>query len=46
MPQVQICFHAIYGDVTLAMFVGIQCTGVNVDVRVKLLNGDVISPCL
>ena len=40
MPQVQIRFGSIVSDITFTMFIGIERTGINVDIRVELLNGD------
>ncbi len=43
MSQVQVSFVAVHGDIALAMLVGVQCTRVDVDVRVKFLDGDIVS---
>lgn len=40
MPKVQIGLCPVIGDIALAMFVGVERARVDVDVRVKLLNGD------
>ena len=36
----------IDGDVALTMLVGIKRTGVDIDIRIKLLNGDPETACL
>ena len=46
MSEVKVRFHSINGYVALSMLVWIQCTWVDVDVRVKLLNSNVVAPCL
>ena len=43
VSQVQIGLHPIDGDIALAVFVGIECARVDVDVWVELLDGDVVA---
>ena len=46
MAQVKVRLHAINGDIALSMLIGIEGARINVDVRVKLLDGDVVTSCL
>ena len=46
MPQVKVGLVAVYGDITFAVLVWIQGTRVDVDVRVKLLDGYLVTSCL
>ena len=46
VSQVEIGFHSVYGDITFTVFVGIECSGVDVDIGIELLNGDIVTPCL
>ena len=46
VSEVEVCLHSVDCDITLSVFVGIECSGVDIDVRVKLLDGDVVTPCL
>ena len=46
MAEVEVGLHAIDGDVALAVFVGVEGAGVDVDVGVKLLDGDFEATCL
>ena len=39
VPKVQVRFCAINGHVALPVFVGVQGAGIDIDVRVELLNG-------
>ena len=43
VPQVEVGFMAIDGDVALAVLIGVERTGVDVDVGVELLAGDAIA---
>ena len=40
MTEVEVGLHTVYSDIALAVLVGIEGSGVNVDVRVKLLDGN------
>ena len=46
VAEVEVCLHAIHGHVTFAVLVWVERTGVDIDVGVELLYGDVVSPCL
>ena len=46
MTQIEVCLHTIDGHIALAMLVGIQRPRVDVDIGVKLLDGDFIAACL
>ncbi len=46
VPEVKICLHAVLRHITFAMLVGIECTRVDVDVRVELLDSDFVAACL
>ena len=46
MPQVEVCLHTVYRNVALPVLVGVERARVDVDVRVKLLDGNVVPPCL
>ena len=46
MTEVKICLHAIYSNVAFSMLIRIEGARVNVDVRIKLLNGNVVASCL
>ena len=46
MTEVEVGLHAVHRNVAFTVLVWVECSRVDVDVRVKLLNGDVISPCL
>ena len=41
VTEVKVCFLPIIGDITFAVFIGVERTWVDVDVRIKLLNRDV-----
>ena len=43
VAQVEVRLQTIYSHVTLPMLIGIKCSGVDVDVRVKLLDSDVVA---
>ena len=45
MAQVKVGFHTVGRYITLAMLIGIQCSRVDVDVRVELLNCNAIASC-
>jgi hypothetical protein len=40
MAKIQIRLGTIVGDIALSVLIRIQCTGVDVDIRVKFLDGD------
>ena len=46
VTKVEIGLHAIDGDVTLSMLIRIERAGVDVDIRIKFLDSDVVAPCL
>ncbi len=46
VTQIKISLCTVNRYETLAMLVGIQSAGINIDVRIKLLNGDRITPGL
>ena len=46
VAEVEVCLHAVDGDIALAVLVWIERARVDVDVRVKLLDGDVVTSCL
>ena len=46
VSQVQVGLHAVGRHVALAVLVGIQRPGVDVDVGVELLDGDLVAACL
>ena len=46
VTEVKVCHVSINRHVALAMLMGVQCTRVNVDVRVELLDGYVVATCL
>ncbi len=43
MSKVKIGLRTVFGNVTFSVFVGIQCTRINVDVWIKLLDGSAIA---
>ena len=43
VSEVEVRLHAIVRHVAFAMFVGVECSGVDVDVGVELLDGDTVS---
>ena len=46
VSEVEVGLHAIYRYVALTMLVRVQCTRVDVDVWVKLLDSNVVASCL
>ena len=46
VSQVEIGLHAVYRNVALAVFVGVERSGIDIDVGIELLNGDVVASCL
>src|SRR5690606_33586417 len=46
MPQVQVGLRPIVGDITFPMFIGIEGSGVYVDIGIQFLNGGAVSPGL
>ena len=46
MPQVEVSLHTVDRNVALPVLVGVERARVDVDVRVKLLDGNVVPPCL
>ena len=43
MPEVEVGFMTVDGDVAFAMLIGVECTRVDIDVGVELLDGDTIT---
>ena len=46
VPQVKVGFQSVFRHVALAVLIGVERAGVDVDVGVKLLDGDVVASCL
>ena len=46
VSQVKIGFMAVYGHIAFSMLIRIQCSRVDVDIRVKLLDGYIVTSCL
>ena len=46
VSQVEVGFVSVYGYIALSVLIRIQCSRVDVDIRVKLLNGYIITSCL
>ena len=46
VTQIQVGLETILRYIALPMLVGVQRTGVDVDVRVKLLDSDLVAACL
>ena len=46
VTEVEVGFHAVNGDVAFSVLVGVECSRVDVDVRVKFLDSDVVTSCL
>jgi len=46
MPQIQIGFRAVVGDKNLTMLYRVHGSRVNIDIRVELLHGNLITTCL
>ena len=46
VSQVKIGFVAVYGYITFTVLVWIQSSRVDVDIRIKLLNGNIVASCL
>ena len=46
VAEVEVGLHAIYGDVAFAVLVGIERAGVDIDIGVKLLDGNLVAACL
>lgn len=46
MSKIEVGLMAVNSDVTLSMLIRIECAGVNIDIGVKLLDGDTESTCL
>ena len=46
MSQVEIGFMSVYGNIAFSMLIRVQSSRVDVDVRVKLLDGYIITSCL
>ena len=40
MAKIKIGFCTIFRYITFTMFIRIQCTGVNIDIRIKFLDGN------
>ena len=43
MPKVEVCFHTVNGYVALTVLIRIESARIDIDIRVKLLNGDVVA---
>ena len=46
VSQVKIGFVAVYGYITFTVLVWIHSSRVDVDIRIKLLNGNIVASCL
>ena len=46
MPQIQICFCAVFSNIAFAMFIRVKRARINIDVRIKLLDGYSVSASL
>lgn len=46
VTEVEVGFHAVNGDVAFSVLVGVECSRVDVNVRVKFLDSDVVTSCL
>ena len=46
VSQIEVGFVSVYGHIAFSVFIRIQCPRVDVDVRVKLLDGNLITSCL
>ena len=46
VAEVEVGFHAVNGDVAFSVLVGVECSRVDVNVRVKFLDSDVVTSCL
>ena len=46
MTEVQISLSPVIGHVTLAVFIGIHSTGINIDIWIQLLYSDLVASCL
>ena len=46
MAQIEIRLATVVRDVAFTMLIGIQCTGIYIDVRIHLLDGHLITSCL
>ena len=42
VSEIQVGFHAVYGDIALAMLIRVQSTRIDVDVGIELLDGDAV----
>ena len=45
VTEVKVCLCTVVGNKNLTVLYRVHCAGVNVEVRVKLCNGDFESPC-
>ena len=43
MSQIKIGFHAVNGNITLAVLIRIERARIYIDIGVKLLNGDIVA---
>ncbi len=43
VSEVKVSLMSVYGHIAFAVFVGVEGSGVDVDIRVKLLNGHAVS---
>ena len=46
VAEVEVGLHAIYGDVAFAVLIGIERAGVDIDIGIKLLDGNLVAACL
>ena len=46
MAEVEVGLGAIFCNVAFAVLIWIECAGININVRVKLLDGGGVATCL
>ena len=46
VSEVKVCFHTVHSHIAFSMLVWVQRARINIDVRVKLLDGDIVASCL
>ena len=46
MSEVKVGLVTIVSDIAFAVFVGVQRTRIDIDVRVEFLDGDAVATCL
>ena len=44
MTKIEVCFSPVFSDITLPVFIRIQCAGIDVDVRVEFLDSYLVPP--